>query len=92
MRAGKRAVVQEQEAGDSGSKVRKAPNPDRAKSKEVDGERDGAYRIAVTFKVSDRRRRDPTGMYETVADVLIEAVRRFMEATSSRVMGREMDR
>lgn len=79
--------VQEPKAGDSGSKDRKDENPDRAKSGAVDGKGHGGYRLKVVFKLSDRRRRDPTGMLESVADILVRAVRRFREATADGILG-----
>lgn len=45
------------------------------------------YRIDVVFLVSDKRRRDPTGMLETVADILIGAIGRFNQGDARRILG-----
>lgn len=53
------------------------PSGDGAKCQAMDATSGAGYFLSVTFLVSDRRRRDPTGMFETIADVLVRALRRF---------------
>lgn len=50
----------------------------------VDGESRGQFRITVVFHVSDRRRRDPTGAFETICDVITATVRRLNERLAGR--------
>jgi|SRR6267142_5974537 len=50
----------------------------------VDGESRGQFRITVVFHVSDRRRRDPTGAFETICDVITATVRRLNERLTGR--------
>lgn len=40
------------------------------------------YFVSITFRVSDKRKRDAFGMLETVADCLVRAVRRFNQGDS----------
>lgn len=70
-RTGPRTIVQEQQVTDAWKAHHKAGVP------KVDGAGHRKYCFAVTFRVSNNRRRDPTGMLETLADVLVRAVRRF---------------
>jgi len=86
-RAGASNVIQKLQASHPGQEHGKDADADRTSRKQVDGTGYRKYRVAVVFRLSDRRRRDPTGMFETVADVLIRAVGRFMQSASDGVVG-----
>ena len=46
----------------------------------VDGASENAFRISVTFRFSDKRRRDADGSLSTLFDCLIGSVRRLLDA------------
>lgn len=50
----------------------------------LDGESRPKFRITVIFHVSDRRRRDPTGAFETICDLVTATVRRLNERLAGR--------
>src|SRR5688572_3095470 len=75
--AGRSPQLQKPEDSHSGQPHKKTPNPDRTRHKRTNGSDGKRYRLRVIFRVSDQRRRDAFGMLETVADILIRAVRRF---------------
>lgn len=49
---------------------------------EVDGSDHPKFRVTATLRFSDRRRRDSHGAYETLADCLIAAARRLLDANT----------
>lgn len=52
----------------------------------VDGESRPEYRITVTLRVSNRARRDPTGAFETICDVVVATRRRLRERLEGRLV------
>ena len=70
-----RTGFQKQQGDQRQSQVRKAVLKDAPQKEGVDGGVHRQFRVSVTFLVSDNRRRDPTGMLETIMDCLIHAVR-----------------
>src|SRR3990172_12008129 len=72
-------IVQESKEGDQGQQDRKASDPHRTKRKKVDGSVHPKFRIAVTFRRSDLRERDPDGGLSTILDCLVAARKRLNE-------------
>lgn len=87
-RPGQRAELQEQKA-ERGENQRHGLSSDGEKDKAMDAASHGAFRVAISLRFSDRRRRDPDGCASTLLDCLI-AARRLLDGDSA-ALGDERD-
>ncbi len=82
------AEFQKLETVNPGPEHRSPANLDAGQNQKTDGPPGVRYSVRVVFLVSDRRRRDAFGMLETVADVLIRALRRLNPPDTGGKLGR----
>lgn len=85
-------VFQKLQADRDESEDGEAVHHDGQEEEGLDGERHPAAYLSITWRVSDRRRRDAWGMSETVADAVVSAVRRFVGLPDTRTAKRKSGR
>jgi hypothetical protein len=82
-----RPVIQKHEENHPPAKRTPKPNH-RPKEKAMDERCGGPVRIAITWRVSDKRRRDAWGMAETIADCMVAAFGRLVASPTAGKSGR----